>query len=187
MNNYANTSGTKGESNIRTLICTVCNQSFEAKHSNNKYCSDECRNQGRKNRRKNWETETNYNEKQRINKMVQRQQKKELQTTEDLERIRLKNAEIKQRTDKRNEQRTNELKKKAKNGDPAARMRLAKPNSKEYWEAFRQYEIDQSKSFKNRTIRKVNDVSIFDEDFAEKVIKSIEVEGKIHSKLILNR
>ncbi|WP_156097508.1 hypothetical protein [Carnobacterium alterfunditum] len=35
-----------------------------------------------------------------------------------------------------------------------------------------------------RTIRLVNEISIFEEDFAGKVLESIEVEGKIHSRLI---
>jgi len=172
-----------GGNKIRTLICTVCNQSFETDHSNNKYCSDECRKQGRKNKRKNWETETNYNEKQRINKTVQRQQKKEVKTVEEIERIRLKEAEINQRTVENHEQRINDLDKNAKNGEPLARMRLAKPNSKEYWEAYQQYEMEQCKG-SNRTIRLVNEISIFEEDFAGKVLESIEVEGRIYSRLI---
>lgn len=174
----------KGGDIIRTLICTICNQSFESKHSNNKYCSDECRNQGRKNRRKNWETETNYKEKQRINKTVQRQKKKEVRTAEELERIRLKKAEIKQRTDKQRDQRNNELEIKAKNGDPEARMSLAKPNSKEYWEAYQESEIDYYNKWNTKSISVINEISVFDDDFVAKVLESIEVEGRIYGRLI---
>lgn len=96
----------------------------------------------------------------------------------------MKKAELDQKHTERIKNEQIELEEKAKNGDPSARMRLAKPNSKEYWEAYQQYEIDYSNKWETKTIRLINEISVFEEDFAEKVVSSIEVEKKIYSHLI---
>ncbi|MFL2072007.1 hypothetical protein ACEN32_06850 [Marinilactibacillus psychrotolerans] len=167
---------------IRTLKCTVCSNHFETEKPNNKYCSDECRKQGRRNKRKKWEQETNYAEKQRTEKALKRQRDKEVQTAEKLERIRLKKAEAERKNAERKEISRKELIEKIKQGDPLARMKLAKPNSKEYWEAYQQYELEQVRSQPKQTVL-VNGISIYEDNFSEKVIDSIAVTGKILSRL----
>lgn len=96
----------------------------------------------------------------------------------------MKKAEAERKNAERIKNEQIELEEKAKNGDPSARMRLAKPNSKEYWEAYQQYEIDYYYKWNTKSIRVVNEISIFDDDFVAKVLESIEVEGKIYSRLI---
>lgn len=77
---------------IRTLTCTICKNDFETTHPNTKYCSDDCRRIGNANRRKQWEDETGYKEKQRIQKATTRNQIREEQNAEKLERIRKKTS-----------------------------------------------------------------------------------------------
>lgn len=169
---------------IRTLKCTVCSNHFVTEKPNNKYCSEECRKLGRKNKRKKWEQETNYAEKQRTEKAIKRQRDKEVRSAKEIERLRLKKEEINQLHAERIKSEKVELEKKAKNGDPSARMKLAKPNSKEYLEAYQQYEIDYYYKWNTKSIRVINEISIFDDDFVAKVLESIEVEGRIYGRLI---
>lgn len=166
------------------LNCTVCNQSYETIFPNKKYCSDICAKRGRIDKRKQWEKDTNYNEKQRLDKLVKRQQEKEVRTAEETERLRLKKEEIDHKNAERIKNEKVELEIKAKNGDPEARMNLAKPNSKEYWEAYRESEIDYYNKWNTKSISVINEISVFDDDFVEKVLESIEVEGRIYGRLI---
>lgn len=66
-------------------------------------------------------------------------------------------------------------------------MRLAKANSKEHWEAYQESEIEQCNSYDNKVIRLVNEISIFEEDFAVRVLENIKEEGKIYEQLILRK
>ncbi|MEK4948358.1 hypothetical protein [Carnobacterium sp. FSL W8-0810] len=166
------------------LNCAVCNQSYETIFPNKKYCSDVCAKRGRINKRKQWEKDTNYNEKQRLDKLVKRQQEKEVRTAEETERLRLKKEEIDHKNAERIKNEKVELELKAKNGDPEARMSLAKPNSKEYWEAYQESEIDYYNKWNTKSISVINEISVFDDDFVAKVLESIEVEGRIYGRLI---
>jgi hypothetical protein len=100
------------------LNCTVCNNPYETIYSNKKYCSDVCAKRGRINKRKQWEKETNYNEKQRLDKMAKRQQIKKAKTAEEIERLRLKKAEIDKKHAERIKNQQIELEEMAENGDP---------------------------------------------------------------------
>lgn len=166
------------------LNCAVCNQSYETTFPNKKYCSDICAKRGRINKRKQWEKDTNYNEKQRLDKLVKRQHEKEVRTAEETERLRLKKEEIDYKNAERIKNEKVELEEKAKNGDSVARMKLAKPNSKEYWAAYQQTEIDYYNRWNTKKIRLVNEISIFDDDFAEKVVKSIEEKCYISGRTV---
>lgn len=166
------------------LNCAVCNQSYETIFPNKKYCSDICAKRGRINKRKQWEKDTNYNEKQRIDKLVKRQQEKEVRTAEETERLRLKKEEIDQLHAERIKNKKVELEEQAKKGDPVARMNLAKPNSKEYWEAYQESEIDYYNKWNTKSISVINEISVFDDDFVAKVLESIIVEGRIYGRLI---
>lgn len=61
-------------------------------------------------------------------------------------------------------------------------MRLAEYNSKEYWDAYQQYELEQVRSRPKQTVL-VNGISIYEDNFSEKVIDSIAVTGNILSRL----
>lgn len=169
---------------IRTLTCTICTNSFETSHPRSKYCSDKCRQIGQANKRKKWEEETGYKEKQRIQKATIRKKIRESESVEELERLRLKKEEIDQLHAERIKNKKVEIEEKAKNGDPVARMNLAKPNSKEYWEAYQESEIDYYNKWNTKSIRVINEISVFDDDFVAKVLESIIVEGRIYGRLI---
>ena len=64
-------------------------------------------------------------------------------------------------------------------------MKLAKPFSAEYWEAYKDYAIESSSMYENnRFIRYVNGISVYDDDFTEKVMFTIEERGKVYSELV---
>lgn len=101
-----------------------------------------------------------------------------------MERIRKKQAETKARNELRQQNKLIELAERAKQGDPLARMKTAEPNSYEYWEAYRDYELEARAEYTNPRIRYVNDISIFDDDFVEKVLLSIAEQGVILTQLL---
>lgn len=98
----------------------------------------------------------------------------------------MKKAAIEQKAAENHEQRSDDLKKRAKNGDPLARMRLAKPNSLEYWKAYQQYErAGYNRS--GRFVSLINDISILEENFAEKVVESIKENRYISGRLVMTK
>lgn len=127
--------------NARGLTCSVCNIEFFTKATNARYCSEECRQEGTYTyqQRKEWESKTNYKEKQRESMRVYRNANTTKQQAIDLEVQRQREEERKEETARRSEERYSDLTEKAKQGDSLARMELAKPNSIEYWEAYKQY------------------------------------------------
>lgn len=104
-----------------------------------------------------------------------------------MERIRKKQAETKARNELREQNKLVELAERAKQGDPLARMKTAEPNSLEYWQAYKDYEIEQSQQFKEERIRLVNGISVLEDDFAERVIATIAEEKKIFSTIVTGR
>ncbi|WP_143412042.1 hypothetical protein [Globicatella sulfidifaciens] len=89
-----------------------------------------------------------------------------------------------QEADKRNEERLNALKQRAEQGDNLALMYLAEPNSYEYWEAYRNYELDQMEEYEKPRVMHVNDISIFDDNFSEKVVSIIKEQGRVSTHLL---
>jgi hypothetical protein len=149
-------------------VCGICNKEFETNYPNKKYCSKECsreaiREADRLRKRKEWDI------------------KRKKQSDEERERIRLKREKIEKDAQERARERQSDLKKRLKEGDPRARMEVAKPNSFEYWEAYRQefLEDEHNKTY----IRYVNDISVYDDDFASRVVESIKELGYISSRL----
>lgn len=67
------------------------------------------------------------------------------------------------------------------------RKKQAEPNSVEYWQAYKDYEIEQSQQFKEERIRLVNGISVLEDDFAERVIATIAEEKKIFSTIVTGR
>lgn len=65
-----------------------------------------------------------------------------------------------------------------------ARMTLAKRFSAEYWEAYKDYEIASASKYDNKPIRYVNGISVYDDYFTERVMYTIEEEGRILSELV---
>lgn len=179
MANYS----TKEARIIRTLICDICEKPFETDARNAKYCSDKCRDEGARLKREKWAKETNYNERQRERMAQERKAKREAIRRETTKVYRKQKEQAERETRERQEAKQIELKQRAEQGDNLALMRMAKPNSFEYWEAFKAYTLEEMSEYEEPKIRYVNDISILDEDFAEKVVFSIEKKQVINSYL----
>lgn len=81
-------------------------------------------------------------------------------------------------------ERKEKLKEEARKGDLKAKLRLAKPFSYEYWEAYQAIETHEKDEETARFKRYVNGISVYDDDFIEKVLFTIEEKGVIFSELI---
>lgn len=150
--------------------CPVCDTDFESNNLSQKYCSEECR-------------LVRVRETDRIRKRKERAEEKAIREKEK-QRIKQAKAEAQEKEDaKRTSERQAELEKKAAQGDALARMNLAEPNSKEYWEAYKDYEIEYAESWGRESTRTVNDISVHNPCFGSKVVKSIEELGVIHTRL----
>lgn len=147
--------------------CEICNTEFETVNPNQKYCSVECR-------------------KERIreyDRQRKRQARREAQK-EKLVILEQKQKELKAREleyEKKVERERQLLKERAKQGDPMAIMKLSSNNSRKYWEAYQKYHIQECKQ-SNRN-RYVNGISVFDDDFVDKVLITIEQSNRIYSEL----
>lgn len=150
--------------------CKICGSEFETSNPNQKYCSEECR-------------------KERIreyDRQRKRQARREAQK-EKLVILEQKHKERKAREleyEKKVEQERRLLKERAKQGDPMAIMELSSNNSRKYWEAYQKYQIQECKQLNSN--RYVNGISVFDDDFVEKVLITIEQYGRILSELKSN-
>ena len=151
-------------------ICGICNKEFETIYTNKKYCSKECSRKA-------------IREADRLRKHKEREIVRKKQTAEEVERRRLKKAESEKRTEEIARERKAVLEKGLKEGDPFARMRIAEPNSKEYWEAYKQYEIEYAASWGRESTRTVNDISVHDPCFGRKVVEAIKELGIIRTRL----
>ena len=114
----------------------------------------------------------------------QRRAEREAKNRAIAEEQRKKRKQQEQEADKRKEERLNALKQRAEQGDNLALMHLAEPNSYEYWQAFRDYELEQMKEYKKPRVMHVNDISVFDDDFMEKVVLSIAEQGRVSTHLL---
>lgn len=151
--------------------CPICNN--EVTNTRNKYCSVSCRNESVK-------------ERDRLRKREERKAEREIIKREASETHKKKLEQQRQEAEKRQEASRIKLKERAEQGDNLAIMHLAEPNSYEYWEAYRDYELEVRAEYTNPRIRYVNDISIFDDNFAEKVVASIKERGIIFEQLLTN-
>lgn len=161
-----------------TRICPVCGQEFIAKQGNIKYCSDRCRIEGARLARKEWKSRTGYNE-------AQRERMREYRAGKAAELAAQKEAvERKQRADRAKAleraaaERQQRLQERAAAGDPHARMMLSNRLQAEYWQAYKDYELEYAKEAGKPSNRTVNGISIYDTHFPEEVVRTIQ-ERKI--------
>lgn len=171
----------------RVIKCSLCGKKITTDKPRIKYC-DECRAEARTITRDKWRKRTNYNEKQRKN--IQEKRARELE--EFLGRTRAqKEAERRAKEledQERKKQNRKELLAAAKRGDAFANMQLSKgfedPNYWKWYKKEEQADIKRSEGVLRDSI--VNGISIYDQDFEQKVIESIAEEGRIFSQLIYN-
>lgn len=147
--------------------CPVCDKEFE--YSNRKYCSDEC-------------SAESIREKDKIRKRKKREADQQARLEKAIKRIEERQANSNELEER--ERRQRDLKARGDKGNYLAKMTLAKPFSYEYWNAYRDYEIENSKQFESTFIRYVNGISVYDDDFAEKVMFTIDEQEVIRSELI---
>lgn len=116
-------------------------------------------------------------ERQRERMAQERKAKREAIRRETTKVYRKQKEQAERETRERQEAKHIELKQRAEQGDNLALMRMAEPNSYEYWVAFKAYILEEMSEYEKPKIRYVNGISILDKDFAEKVIFSIEKNG----------
>lgn len=163
---------------MMTRICPICGKEFTITNGNQKYCSEECRIEGTRRTRQDWVDRTGYREKKREAMRRHRArisaEEAEKRAVEEKERREAHQRKMDQLR-RENQEREKEL---ADSGDPFARMRLSDRMSIEYWEAFRDYDLDYASQSGRTSSTTVNGISVHDDHFPEEVVKSIE-ERKI--------
>lgn len=154
-------------------ICPICQKEFNSTPQRRKFCSDRCRIQSDYARHNKWTEENQYFEKKRKYKAQVKQEEINIQREylQKLHEDRLKQIEA----DKVREQK--ELEERAKAGEYKALMQLA-PDRKTYLKYFALDEIESSEKYGYKSTREINGISVYDPDFAELVLKSIEETGR---------
>lgn len=159
-------------------ICPVCGKKFIAEHGNTAYCSESCRIEGATIARKDWEQRTGYKtirrDRMRAYRAGKAAEKKAIQEATDRKR----KEELAAEHEKRKKEQLKRLKDEAAAGDPQARMRLSNRLQAEYWEAFRDYELQYAEEAGTPSTRTVNGISVHDTHFVEEVLRTIQ-EQKI--------
>lgn len=157
--------------------CPVCGAEFNAR-GRTVYCSPKCKNEAAVKIRRAWEERTGFQEKQRLymrNKRAERSAERDAQQKQRLEQLEERNAQILANLRRDFEER-------CKAGDPSALMEkaLSEKNYLEYWRQFarRQIAFNETLSEENRHDYQVNGISVYDPDFAEIVLDSIEESGE---------
>lgn len=153
--------------------CPVCSSEFEADKVSQKYCSKECR-------------LINLRESDRLRKQKEREEARIIREQAQ-ERERKERKEARQKAEHERleaiEKEQQALIDKANTGDPLARMKVAKSQSMEYWEAYKDYVIEHAESNGNISKKIVNEISVYEHDFSRKVIASIKELGYIRTDI----
>ena len=169
--------------------CAVCGREFEAQNGNSKYCSEECRIEGKRAARQEWVVRTDYNAKKRHAMELYRAKITEEEYQKQKKAEKNRRAALKRKHTIERNRKEEELQAKAASGDLLACLSIAL-NEKDhlysvsYWQALQNYQLDQL-SLKDDYV--VNGISVRDPDFPKKVVYSLESEKKIVSSLVRNR
>lgn len=174
----------------RLVKCVICGKEFTTNRTNAKYCGDECRNKGRRSKRKEWEKKTGYTIKQCEKMRKKRESIKAEKNIREMEKEKEKRKQ-KEINEKRNRTRLlNDkiclLTESYNQGNPLDGMILAKMlygnKNSEYWEAFKRYEMQQADVTGDKCTTNVNGIPITDKNFSLSVCISIEELGSIFIK-----
>lgn len=149
--------------------CLICNKDFETNYPNKKYCSNECSREAAR-------------EADKLRKRREYKIKKNRRTVEEEERIRLKRAEIEKEAKERAKQEEKDLKKRLKQGDPKAKMQVAKRFSLEYWEAYK--EVFEQDYYNRNYTEIINDIDIRTDNAPGRIVESIKELGRICTRLV---
>ena len=172
----------------RTAKCPICGQSFTPAAAGSRYCSEPCRQEGRRLARKAWEERTGYREKQRAAAQEYRERKAAAAALE-AEAAAIRDEHNRRRRQARQAAKGQEsLEAQARQGDLFAKLQLQKRaggNATEaYWAAFQAVELAQEAANPGHNVCLVNGIAIGDPDFALKVVMTIEETGQIATTLL---
>lgn len=165
---------------MKQKTCPICGKAFLG-YATAKYCSAECSEIGRKQKRKAWEDSHDYIETQRVKRLNKRREAE--QSRVDV---------INQRQDKLSKDNAERVKadrllmeQKAEAGDLYSLMVLAheRNDKKSYWRYYAQSEIEAAEKYGRKSTRLVNDYSVYEPDFPDLVLESIKLTGKCIQRL----
>lgn len=152
-----------------SYTCPICGKSFTAYRVLNRYCSEECRRNARRAQDRNRKKEL-------------RAQRSEQRNAERKEADRKKTEQI----EARRKQVKEDFERRCEDGDPAALMireKGANGNSTlKYWELFAAVTIQDAEDAGTVSGTLVNGVSVYEDDFPEKVMQSIKESGHIYTR-----
>lgn len=152
-----------------SYTCPICGKSFTAHRILNRYCSEECRRNARRERDRNRKKEIR----------VQRSEQRNVERA-DADRKRAEQLEVRSRQVKE------DFERRCKEGDLSAlliREKAVGGNSTlKYWELFAESAIQKAEDAGTVSDILVNGVSVYEDGFAEKVMQSIKESGCIYTR-----
>lgn len=162
-------------------ICPICKKEFTAGKGNIKYCSPDCRTIAEYTRHRDWIERTNYKSKMRED-MRQRRAK---EAQDHREHLQQQYEERQKQIQKEKERQLQELQERAAAGDYSALMKLAEKDGDRiaYYKYYALCDIEREETdFGRKSTRTINGISVYDPDFAELVVKSIDETGHCINK-----
>lgn len=152
-----------------SYICPICGKSFTAHRVLNRYCSEECRRNARR------EQDRNRKKEVRVQRSEQRSAERADADRKKAEQIEARRRQVKEDFARRCEE-----------GDPAALMFREKAtngnSTLKYWELFAESAVQNAEDAGTVSEILVNGVSVYEDGFAEKVMQSIKESGCIYTR-----
>lgn len=159
-----------------TVKCAVCSTVFHANTRNEKYCSPLCRAKGTRQVREEWEQNNNYKVMQR-QRMREKRMQEQTAMKQHRQLQRKKAIEASQKEmEQTKEQRLEEIRKKAAQGDLNAMQELAivEGDNLEYWRLYKERILKSEKEFGREGRHLVGGIEIHEVDFEHLVVKQLE-------------
>lgn len=164
------------------LICPICGKAFESQGGNVKYCSPDCKQEGQRQRRKEWEARTGYKEKQRQAAADHRAEQARQAEQEAKEAARKKKSADTKARRKKERQEAAELAQRAEKGDRTALLRLAlkSGNTLEYWRLRKEMILEEDEKRGRISNIIVGGISVYAGDFECQVLAALEERSAIN-------
>lgn len=170
------------------ILCSICGKEFEARGGNVKYCSIECRKEGQRRSRKEWEDRTGYKEKQRQAAANHRAEQARKAEQEAKEASRKKKATETKAKRKKRRQEAAALTQRAESGERAALLRLALENGNvvEYWRLRKEQVMEDDEKTGRISNNLVGGISVYAGDFEHQAMAALE-ENRQTGRTSVNR
>ena len=165
--------------------CVVCGKLFEVPKGNAKYCSQACRAIGTEQKRKEWESKTDYVAKQRERTARYREKRNAELALEAEQQLKKESAERKRLERKEAAKKRRQSQRKLAAGDPLTTMihALQEGDKRLYLKAFQEYELSALQA-ENKPKRAVNGISVNDPDFVENAYRAVTESGIIYISMV---